>query len=126
MRLMFLIPLLAPVSAAAFIAENGMEVEQVGPTEIAVLYEARQGDTDYWCAAADYAQRVLKQPGNTRLWRATPKPRQAGEGIIFTLDPAKKAEGAGISHFGKGPRDGSSSLGMAATNFCGLHIPFSL
>lgn len=123
MRLIFLIPLLLPISAEAFTAQNGMQVAQVGPTEIAVAHEVQQSDTDYWCAAADYAKRVLNQPGSARLWRATPKPRKAGEGIVFTLDPTKKAEGAGISQYGKGPRDGSVSLTMAGTNFCQTRIP---
>lgn len=107
MRLMFLVPLMLPVSAAAFTAQNGMRAAQVGPAEIAVAHEVRRDDTEYWCAAGDFARRVLGQPGKTRIWRATPKPRLAGEGIVFTLDPAKKAEGAGLSQFGSGPRDGS-------------------
>lgn len=122
MRLILLAFLCLPTSALAFIAKNGMQATQISPTEIAVEYEARQADTDYWCAAGDYVKRVLKQPGATRLWRATPKPRKAGQGIVFTLDPAKKAEGAGVSQFGKGPRDGSLSVSLAATNFCKMQI----
>lgn len=123
MRLLFLIPLLLPMPAAAFMARNGMTAVQVSPTEIEVLHEVRRDDTDYWCAAGDFVQRVLEQPGKTRIWRATPKPREAGNGIVFTLDPTRKAEGAGLSQFGSGPRDGSLSAGMAVANFCSLRIP---
>lgn len=124
MRLMFLVPFMLPVSAAAFTAQNGMRAAQVGPAEIAVAHEVRRDDTEYWCAAGDFAQRVLGQPGKTRIWRATPKPRRAGEGIVFTLDPAKKAEGAGLSQFGSGPRDGSISVGMAVGSFCRIDFPY--
>lgn len=116
-HLIWLTALLLPVSAAAFTARNGMTATQVGPTEIAVAVDLRRSETDYWCAAGDYAERVLNQPGKTRIWRASPKPRRAGEGITFTLDAAHKAEGAGLSHFGSGPRDGSVSVAMA-TGYC--------
>ena len=119
-----LIPSLIPLPAAAFRAQNGMYAEQISPTEIAVEIEPRRDDTDYWCAAGDFADRVLNLAGKTRIWRATPKPRGGGEGIVFTLDPAKKAEGAGLSHFGGGPRDGSISVAAAVTNHCRRFAPF--
>lgn len=125
MRLMFLVSLLLlPMPAMAFRAQNGMTATQISPTEIAVPYRARRADTDYWCAAGDLAQRAMNVPGKTRIWRASPKPRKAGQGIIFTLDPARKAEGAGLSHYGSGPRDGSISVGMAVGNYCRVIIPF--
>lgn len=124
MRLIFLVLLLLPMPALAFMAKNGMIATQIGPTEIAVHHEVRRADTDYWCAAGDFTRRVLGMPSDTRIWRATPKPRQAGKGIVFTLDSAKKAEGAGVSQFGSGPRDGSLSAGMAATNFCQVDLPY--
>lgn len=124
MRLFLLALLLTPLPAGAFTARNGMVATQVGPTEIAVAHEVRRGDTDYWCAAGDFAQRVLQKPGKTRIWRASPKPRKAGEGIVFTLDPARKAEDAGPSGFGAGARDGSISAGMAVGSYCRLTLPF--
>ncbi|RDW14120.1 hypothetical protein [Paracoccus thiocyanatus] len=124
MRLMLIAALILPLPAAAFTARNGMTATQVGPTEIAVAHRMRRDDTDYWCAAGDFAQRALDLPGQTRIWRATPKPRQAGQGIVFTLDPANKAEGAGVSAFGGGQRDGSLSVGMAVGSFCRSFIPY--
>lgn len=124
MRLIFLVPLLLlPLPAAAFTAQNGMRVAQISPTEIAVDFHPRRSDTDYWCAAGDYAQRVMRADGGTRLWRASPKPRGSGQGIVFTLDPARQAEGAGISQFGSGPRDGSITAGMAVGSFCRVVFP---
>lgn len=122
MRLVILAMLL-PVPAGAFTAQNGMTAVQTGRSGIAVIHEAKRADTDYWCAAGDFAQRALGLPGGTRLWRASPKPRRAGEGIAFTLDPAQAAPGAGVSHFGGGPRDGSIPVSMAVGSFCREVIP---
>lgn len=110
--------------ASAFIAQNGMTARQVGPTEIAVDYHPRRSETDYWCAAGDFAQSLMGATGKTRIWRATEAPRSGGAGVVFTLDGAKKAEGAGLSQFGKGPRDGSISVAMATGNFCQPYFPF--
>lgn len=122
-RLMVMMLLALPLPAAAFTARNGMEVAQAGPTEIVVGFRVGRSDTDYWCAAGDYAQRALNQPVGTRIWRASPKPRRAGEGILFTLDPARQAEGAGLSQFGAGPRDGAMSAGQAVAGHCRVFVP---
>ncbi len=115
---------LIPLSAHAFTAQNGMQVQQTGPSEIAVGYRSEAHETDYWCAAGDYAARVLRVANATRLYRASPKPRGQGQGIVFTLDPARKAEGAGLSSFGSGPRDGGTSVGMAVGSYCRVLKPF--
>ncbi|WCR09289.1 hypothetical protein JHW45_09090 [Paracoccus stylophorae] len=125
MRAMILVVLmLLPAQASAFLARNGMTAHGSGPADIVVDYRAGRLDTDYWCAAGDYARRVLGLAGDTRLWRASPKPRGAGQGIVFTLDETRKADGAGLSHFGAGPRDGSISVGMAVGSYCRLIVPF--
>ena len=122
--LTILLMLLAlPLPAAGFTARNGMEAAQVGPTEIAVAFRSGRSDTDYWCAAGDFAQRAMGMPVVTRLWRASPKPRGTGEGIVFTLDPERQAEGAGLSQFGAGPRDGAISLGAAVAGHCQRELP---
>ncbi|MEE2860896.1 MAG: hypothetical protein ACU0DH_01090 [Paracoccus sp. (in: a-proteobacteria)] len=123
MRSLAILLLLTPSPAAAFLARNGMEAARVGTTEIAVPFDSGKMDTDYWCAAGDFAQRALDLPVTTRLWRASPKPRGAGDGILFTLDQSNKAEGAGLSQFGAGPRDGSISIGQAVSAHCRIEIP---
>lgn len=124
MRWLVVAAALLPLPAAAFTAQNGMTARQAGPTEIAVDYRARRDDADYWCAAGDFAQRALGLPAATRLYRASPKPRRAGSGILFTLDPAKQADGAGLSQFGAEPRDGSMSLATAVGSHCRIEFPF--
>lgn len=123
MRAFWIFPFLLPLPAAAFTAQNGMTAARTGPAEIAVIHDAKRADTDYWCAAGDFAQRAMGLPGPTPLWRASPKPRVAGQGILFTLDPAQAAPGAGLSQFGAGPRDGSISLAMATGSFCRRIVP---
>ena len=44
--------------------------------------------------------------------------------IVFTLDPAKQAEGAGLSQFGTGPRDGAIPVAMAVGSFCRVVVPY--
>lgn len=118
-----LIALALPLPAAAFITRNGMEAIQVNATDIAVAFTGGRIETDYWCAAGDVAQRAMGLPVSTRLWRASPKPRKAGEGIMFTIDPARATEGASLSQFGKGPKDGSISVGQATAAYCRIIIP---
>lgn len=113
-----------PLEARTITAQNGMQATQTSPTEILVLPRNRAIPTDFWCAAGDYAVRVMGLAPKTRLWRATPASARVGDGVLFTLDPAKKAEGAGLSEHGSGPRDGSMSLGMAVGNYCRPVIPF--
>jgi len=119
-----LVALAPPLEARTIIAQNGMQAAQAGPTEIIVFPRARANATDYWCAAGDYAVRVMGLPNATRIWRATPASARVGNGVLFTLDAAKKAEGAGLSEYGSGPRDGSMSLGMAVGNYCRPILPF--
>ncbi|WP_277024780.1 MULTISPECIES: hypothetical protein [Paracoccus] len=123
MRLALMIFLALPLPASAFTARNGMTVEQAGPSEIAVAFASGRADTDYWCAAGDFAQRALNQPVGTRLWRASPKPRGSGSGILFTLNATRQAPGAGLSQFGAGPRDGAISVGQAVAGHCRVVVP---
>ena len=124
MRIVLMVLLALPLPANAFTARNGMDARQVDATDIAVAFQSGSADTDYWCAAGDLAQRVMNQPVATRIWRASPKPREAGQGILFTLDPARQAQGAGLSQFGSGPRDGALSVGQAVASHCRIIIPF--
>jgi hypothetical protein len=108
--------------ASAFRATNGLTVESTGSQEFTVNYRANRHVTDYWCAAGDFVIRELGLSRKTRLYRASPKPVGAGEGISFTLDPGSAAEGAGLSTFSPGS-DGSVSVGHASGSFCNRFEP---
>lgn len=108
----------ASPAMADFRAINGMWVKNLGKGEFLVQFEARPNETDYWCAAGDYAQRVLGATGKTRLYRVTPPPRKARQGIIFTLDASKSGGATGVSSFGSGAQKDSLSVGHVTGNFC--------
>lgn len=112
---------LAATPAAAFQAVNGFTVTQTGPQEFTVDYDVVQNETAYWCAAGDYAVRALNLPRKTRLYRASPPPRRAGQGITFTLDPAAAASESGLSILSR-DGDGSVSIGHARGSFCSIFI----
>jgi hypothetical protein len=88
----FVIALIASLAAAtpsfALRAQNGMFVEPTGPDTFLVRFGAKYDDWEYWCAAGDYVIRK-RYPQGTRVYRLSPPPRKRGEGIEFTLDPAK-------------------------------------
>lgn len=110
--------------AEAFNSRNGMTVTDLGGGLFRVEYEARINETDYWCAAADYAERVLGANSKTRMYRASPPPRKRGQGITFTLDPAKSGGPTGISTFGAGASKTSIGLGHVRGSFCHVQRRF--
>ncbi|WP_378943502.1 hypothetical protein [Paracoccus sp. R86501] len=123
MRMLAIMLIALPLPAFAFTAQNGMEVQQLNQTDIAVPFESGRLTTEYWCAAGDLANKRMQQPVSARIWRATPKPRGRGEGLTFTLDQTRKAEGAGLSEFGSGEHDGAISVGQAVSAYCDPIIP---
>ncbi|MGL4281440.1 MAG: hypothetical protein ACRCS0_13830 [Albidovulum sp.] len=102
----------------AFQAVNGYQVEQTGPQQFQVLYKSSRHETAYLCAAGDFVTRGLGMPSKTRIFRASPAPRKAGQGIAFTLDEAKKVPMQLFSSFGTKKGDGGISAGTAKSNYC--------
>lgn len=103
--------------AAAFNLDNRLRVTSDGGTDFTVNYRLGARITDYWCAAGRYALRELGQPRKTRVYRLSPPPQRKGEGIRFTLDPARSSGSTGLSIFG-GAQDGSISAGVASASNC--------
>ncbi len=103
--------------ALAFLSPAGLTVTQTSPTDFTVNYNSKARLSDYWCAAGLYATQTLHLPDNTRVYRLSPPPRGAGQGISFTLDAARSAGVTGITTFG-GPQDGSMSAGGNAAGLC--------
>jgi hypothetical protein len=112
--------------AAAFRATNGFTVDSTGAQDFVVNYRVTRNETAYWCAAGQFVTRELGLPAKTRIYRASPPPRGAGQGIAFTLDPAAAASESGLSTFGRGS-DGSVSAGHARGSYCSIYdiIPFN-
>ncbi|MCA0271556.1 MAG: hypothetical protein LCH69_05745 [Proteobacteria bacterium] len=104
--------------ASAFRAVNGYQVEQTGPQQFQVVYNSSRHETAYLCAAGDFVSRGLGMPSKTRIFRESPAPRKAGQGITFTLDEAKKVPMELFSSFGTKKGDGGISAGTAKSNYC--------
>lgn len=104
--------------AAAFRAVNGFQVEQTGPQQFQVMYYSSRHETGYLCAAGDFVSRGLGMPSKTRIFRESPAPRKAGEGITFTLDEAKKVPMKLFTSFGTKKGDGGISAGAAKASYC--------
>ncbi len=112
-----LVAITLALPAHAFQARNGMTVAPSGGQDFTVKFDSQAADADYWCAAGDFAQRSLGLASKTRVYRMSPTPRKAGQGISFTLDAAKASGQTGITTFG-GLNDGAFSAGGAAASFC--------
>ncbi len=110
--------------AVAFNARNDMVVTDLGKGLFRVEFETRINETDYWCAAGDFAERVLGAPIKARLFRASPPPRKRGQGITFTLDPALSGGATGISSFGRDASKDSITVGHATGSFCELFFDY--
>ena len=95
-KILMALPLVAmagTVSAQAFTADNNVIVQPAGANSFAVASGNRYGARGAWCAAADYAQDVLKQRGTARIYVQQPKTRPSGT-VVFGLDPAGAAPAA--------------------------------
>lgn len=104
--------------AVAFQAMNGLAVERTGDQAFHVAYGPMHHKTDFLCAAADYASRGLGLSGATRLYRESPAPRKAGEGITFTLDPARQVPMKLFIWLWVDDDDGGISVENAKSSYC--------
>ncbi|MCV6594718.1 MAG: hypothetical protein OIF48_17340 [Silicimonas sp.] len=87
LRLAFAASLLLASPAAAFRAQNDMQVIAEGAGFHVAYRGGRAGVSDFWCAAGDYVIRDRGQPGATRIYRTSGVPRRAGDGMRFSLSP---------------------------------------
>lgn len=94
LSVLFALSLAAP--AAAFTAQNGLIVESRGADGFTVPWRGKSGPADFWCAAGDYAIRVLHLDPTAVIYRASEPPRRAGEPMAFTLNPDHAAGSTGL------------------------------
>ncbi|WP_096786300.1 hypothetical protein [Rhodobacter sp. CZR27] len=111
---------LSAVPAAAFLADNGLQVRAMSDGTIHVMPSPGQGPAESWCAVGDYViSRGL--PTNTRIWRLSEPPRRQGEGVRFGLSPEGAASRTGL--FILGSKDASLSA-IHARTLCRPRLPF--
>lgn len=99
-KILAIVLTITPGTAFAFIAQNGLTVRPTGEATFTVPFRGSPAVRDYWCAAGDYVMRDLHLPHNTRIYRTTPKPRKAGQGIDFSLS-SEGAQPSGLLRIGK-------------------------
>ncbi len=116
--LSFALIITAASPALAFTAKNGMRVQPVDAATFLVDFPSPDAETQYLCAAGDYVMRALGQSARTPIYRASPSPRKQGQGITFTLDPARKTEMALFTSFGREKGDGGIAAGTARDTYC--------
>jgi hypothetical protein len=107
--------LLLAAPAHAFVAPNRLPVQPTGsdPTTFTVSYRGTaNGDIDFWCAAGAYANSQLRASSTARIYRISPPPRRAGQGITFSMNPAGAAGSTGLATIG-GSSDGSMTVAAA-------------
>ncbi len=114
---LLLAAILTATPALAYLSPAGLTVTQTSAADFTVNYDSKAKLSDYWCAAGLYATQLLHLPDTTRVYRRSPPPRGAGQGISFTLDPNRSAGVTGITTFG-GPQDGSMAAGGNAAGLC--------
>ncbi|MBI1170625.1 hypothetical protein GC209_04425 [bacterium] len=95
----------------------GMTVTQTGPKDFTVNYKANARPADYWCTAGRFAEQTLHLSDLTRIYRATLPPQHVGQGVDFSLDPARSVGTTGFTTFGS-KQDGGMEVGSAIAEFC--------
>jgi hypothetical protein len=106
--------MLLAAQAHAFVAPNRLPVQPAGsdPATFTVGYRGNaNGDIDFWCAAGAYANSRLNAAATARIYRISPPPRRAGQGITFSMSPAGAAGSTGLATIGGS--DGSMTVAAA-------------
>ena len=85
-----------PVAANAFIAENRHHVNPLPGGAFEVIGEPGSGGAAYWCAAGDYATRVLGAGGTQRIYisrgRGRPETSNRRSAVQFSMTPPAGAD----------------------------------
>jgi hypothetical protein len=110
--------MLLSAPAHAFVAPNRLPVQPTGsdPTTFTVGFRGNaNGDVDFWCAAGAYANSQLRAASTARIYRISPPPRRAGQGITFSMNSAGAASSTGLATLGG---SGGSMTVAAARQQC--------
>lgn len=86
----------SPVPSAAWTAMNSQRVYGLSATSFEVVGRSGSTNTDYWCAAGDYARRVLDVPVSQRIYiqsgLAAAETQDRKSAVQFTLQPPADAD----------------------------------
>ncbi|MEC7257940.1 MAG: hypothetical protein VXW58_08980 [Pseudomonadota bacterium] len=111
----------APVAATAWTADNRLDVNPLPGGGFEVIGDPGSGGPDYWCAAGDYALRVLGARATDRVYitrgRGAPETSTRKSGVQFSLTaPADVPDGLHL--FLKMRRVGDNLAVTFARNYC--------
>ena len=112
---------LLPTLAGAWQADNLHTVNPLPGGVFEVIGEPGSAGPDFWCAAGDYATRVLGVAGTRRIYivrgRGAPQTSDRKVGVQFALSPASGAD-PGQSVFLSMRRVGDNLSAVFARNYC--------
>lgn len=97
--------------AAAAVTRSGLRVDPVDANRFIVQPRGAVGESDLWCAAAQFARRQ-GLPAAGRIWRVTPPPMRGGRGVMFSFSPEDSSGKTGVFTLG-GRQDGSFNRSFA-------------
>jgi hypothetical protein len=106
---------LAAGPASAFMAQNDFTVRTLEGGRFEVRPRGQLSATDAWCAAGDYAIRLLNVPRGTQIWRISEPPRRSGQSIVFSLSSEGAASSTGLVNLGG---SGASMSASHAQSLC--------
>ena len=89
---------LLPSAASAGFPEAQLSFRSTQMDVFSIPYMGRSSPRDFWCAAGDYVVSELNLSPNTPIYRLTPTPGLAGDGVRFSLTKRwKAASGAPVA-----------------------------
>ncbi|KFI34138.1 hypothetical protein CG51_04570 [Haematobacter missouriensis] len=97
--------------ATAAVTRSGLRVDPVDANRFIVQPKGAIGESDLWCAAAQFARRQ-GLPAAGRIWRVTPPPMRGGRGVMFSFSPEDSSGKTGVFTLG-GRQDGSFNRSFA-------------
>lgn len=116
-----LLPALLPGLAAAWVADNRHKVNPVSGTVFEVVGKSGSGGSQFWCAAGDYARRVLGAGATQRVYLvrgvAPAQTHEWDRAVLFSLAVPQDADlstGFTLST----ERVGDNMMAAAAQAYC--------
>lgn len=110
------------VAAQAYRADNSLTVVPLNAKDFEVIEDRGEGARGMWCAAAEFADKVLGLPGDQRLYVKTargPSISGAGRtGVVFTSDPSRVSGDVGSANSVSVSRAGLGLPMFHALQFC--------
>ena len=101
--------------AAAYVAENSLQVDEQDDGTFIVNSVGADAETDFWCAAGDYVKSKAEGSVDSAdlIYRVTPVPRNGDDGMVFSLT----APATPIAEATNAAETGQMTLGQAES-FC--------